>query len=188
MHRKNLKERLERYNPTDEKEIADKAKMLEFLNSHEDCFERSLSIGHFTGSCWLVNRADTKFLLTLHKKIGRWLQLGGHADGDPDLARVALKEAREESGLRNIELLSNEIFDIGVHLIREYRGIPVHYHYDVRFLLKTTDNDGDIQISNESTDLKWFEEVSALPPNSGINISRMFEKWKKRQTSQPKQC
>jgi hypothetical protein len=152
--------------------------MLDFLNSHEGCFERSLSIGHFTGSCWLVNRDGTKFLLTLHKKIGRWLQLGGHADGDPDLARVSLKEAREESGLRNIELLSDEIFDIGVHLISEYKGIRAHYHYDVRFLLKTTDNDEDIQISDESNDLRWFEKASLLPSDSGTNIPRMFEKWK----------
>ncbi|MDR1236267.1 MAG: NUDIX hydrolase [Holosporaceae bacterium] len=178
MHRKDLREKLERYNPGDETEIADRAKMLDFLNSHEDCFERSLSIGHFTGSCWLINRDGTKFLLTLHKKIGRWLQLGGHADGDHDLARVSLKEAREESGLRNIELLSDEIFDIGVHLIREYRGIPTHYHYDVRFLLKTIDNDEDIQISDESDDLRWFEKASVLPSDSGIGIPRMFEKWK----------
>jgi hypothetical protein len=178
VHRKNLREKLERYNPTGEEEVASRAKTLEFIDSHADCFERSLSIGHFTGSCWLVNRDGTKFLLTLHKKIGRWLQLGGHADGDPDLARVSLKEAREESGLQNIGLLSDEIFDVGVHLISEYEGIPAHYHYDVRFLLKTTDNDEDIQISAESNDLKWFEELSALPPNSGVNISRMFEKWK----------
>jgi hypothetical protein len=179
MHRKDLRERLEQYNPIDEIEKADKVKMLDFLNSHKDCFERSLFVGHFTGSCWLVNRDGTKFLLTLHKKIGRWLQLGGHADDDHDLARVSLKEACEESGLRNIELLSVEIFDVGVCPIAEYKGIPAHYHYDVRFLMKTTDDDNDIQISDESNDLRWFEEVSALPPNSGVNITRMFEKWKK---------
>jgi hypothetical protein len=181
MYRKDLREKLERYNSEDETEIADKAKMLEFLNSHEDCFERSLSIGHFTGSCWLVNRDETKFLLTLHKKIRRWLQLGGHADGDYNLARVSLKEAREESGLQNIELLSDEIFDIGIHLIPEYKGIPEHYHYDVRFLLRTTDNDEDIQISDESNDLRWFEEVLTFPANISIDIPRMLEKWKKLQ-------
>jgi 8-oxo-dGTP pyrophosphatase MutT (NUDIX family) len=180
MHREDLREKLKRYNPVDEAEKADRIKMLEFLNSHEDCFDRSLTFGHFTGSCWLVNRDGRKFLLTLHKKIGRWLQLGGHADGDQDLARVALKEASEESGLQNIELLSDEIFDIGIHLMAEHKGIPAHHHYDVRFLMKTTDNDEDIQISDESVDLRWFEEVSALPQNSGVNIPRMFEKLKKR--------
>jgi 8-oxo-dGTP pyrophosphatase MutT (NUDIX family) len=114
----------------------------------------------------------------LHKKIGRWLQLGEHTDGDHDLAQVALKEAREESGLRNIELLSDEIFDIGVHLTPEYKKIPAHYHYDIRLLLRTIDNDEDIQISNESNDLRWFEEVSILPANISIDILRMFGKWK----------
>jgi hypothetical protein len=67
-----------------------------------------------------VNHDGTKFLLTLHKKMGFWLQLGGHADGDHNLARVSMKEACEESGLQHIELLSDEIFDIGIHLIPEY--------------------------------------------------------------------
>jgi hypothetical protein len=183
MHRKNLREKLERYHPTDEREVADKDKMLDFLNLHEDCFERSLSVGHFTGSCWLVNHDGTKFLLALHRKIGRWLQLGGHADCDPDLARVSLKEAREESGLQHIELLSEEIFDIGVHLIPEYQKIPAHYHYDVRFLMRASDPQKHIKISDESDDLRWFDEVSALPPDSGINIPRMFEKWKKNPVS-----
>jgi 8-oxo-dGTP pyrophosphatase MutT (NUDIX family) len=110
--------------------------------------------------------------------MGFWLQLGGHADGDHDLARVSLKEAREESGLQNIKLLSDEIFDIGVHLIPEYKGIPAHYHYDVRFLLKTTDKDDDIQISDESNDLRWFAEVQTFPADISIDIPRMFAKWK----------
>ncbi|MDR2402381.1 MAG: hypothetical protein LBD32_02895 [Cytophagales bacterium] len=70
--------------------------MLDFLNEFENCFARELAIGHFTGSCWLENYNGTKFLLTLHKKIGLWLQLGGHADEECDLAKVALKEAHEE--------------------------------------------------------------------------------------------
>ncbi|MDR2157863.1 MAG: NUDIX hydrolase [Holosporaceae bacterium] len=174
MHRKNLKEKLERYRPDDEREISDKARMLSFLNSYENCFDRSLSIGHFTGSCWLENHDGTKFLLTLHKKVKQWLQLGGHADGDSSLCRVSLKEAREESGLKNIELLSSEIFDIGVHLIQEYNGIPAHYHYDVRFWLKTTDKNEEIQMSDESIDLRWFAEA----PEDNYDLNRMFKKWK----------
>ncbi|MDR1334941.1 MAG: NUDIX hydrolase [Holosporaceae bacterium] len=178
MHRNNLREKLEHYHPTDKREMADKSKMLDFLDSHENCFERSLSIGHFTGSCWIINHDGAKFLLTLHKKMGFWLQLGGHADGDSDIARVSLKEAHEESGLRHIELLSEEIFDIGVHLTPEYQGIPAHYHYDVRFLMRASDPQEHIKISDESDDLRWFDEVSVLPPDSGLNIPRMFKKWK----------
>lgn len=177
MHRNNLRNLLERYNPTDANEIVAKSQMLRFLNEYKDCFERSLSVGHFTGSCWLVNSDGTKFLLTLHKKIGCWLQLGGHADGDSDLARVALKEAYEESGLNHIEFISPEIFDIGVYWVKEYKGVPAHYHYDVRFLMRSY---GDsIKISNESDDLQWF---STLPSwNLGKGVARMYEKYKAHQ-------
>ncbi len=81
MHRRNFREKLEKYFPTDLHEIATKTQMLDFLKEFENCFDRSLSIGHFTGSCWLENYDGSKFLLTLHKKIGLWLQVGGHADG-----------------------------------------------------------------------------------------------------------
>jgi 8-oxo-dGTP pyrophosphatase MutT (NUDIX family) len=87
--------------------------MLQFLDAHEDCFERSRLVGHFCGSCWLENCDGTKFLLTLHGKHKRWTPLGGHADGDSDILRVAMREAREESGLEHIDLVSDEIFDIG---------------------------------------------------------------------------
>lgn len=177
MHREILKKQLERYSPTDTEEIVDKQKMLDFLNAHEDCFERSCRIGHFTGSCWLENYDGSKFLLTLHKKIGRWLQLGGHADGDSDLARVSLREAHEESGLQHIELVSDDIFDIDIHLIAAYKNIPAHYHFDVRFLMRASDKSEEIKISNESDDLKWFSEPPNVP-NLGRDIKRMFEKWK----------
>lgn len=168
---------LERYNidPKYLEEAEYKSQMLDFLNAHGDCFERSLSCGHFTGSCWVVNPDNSKFLLTLHKKIGLWLQLGGHADGDSNLAHVAHREAYEESGLDHIDLVSAEIFDIGVHLIEPYKGIPAHYHYDVRFLLRASNE--NIKISDESDDLRWFK----TPPTEnygGDGVIRMYEKWK----------
>ena len=177
MYRNNLRKKLEKYDPTNFEEIENKQKMLNFLNNNEDCFERNLSIGHFTGSCWIENHDGTKFLLTLHKKIGLWLQLGGHADGDSDIARVALREAHEESGLQHIELLSEEIFDIGVHLIAAYRNVPAHYHYDVRFLMRAFDD--DIKISDESDDLKWFSVPPTHETNLGDGVVRMFKKWKR---------
>lgn len=176
MHRNNLQNLLKRYNPTDTQEIQYKSRMLDFLEGHKDCFERTLSEGHFTGSCWLINSDGSKFLMTLHKKIRLWLQLGGHADGDGDLARVALREAYEESGLRHIELVSSDIFDIDIHLFSSRKKeVPDHYHYDVRFLLRTADD--NIKISEESDDLRWF----STPPseNIGTGVVRMYEKWRK---------
>ncbi|MBR1735306.1 MAG: NUDIX hydrolase [Alphaproteobacteria bacterium] len=178
MHRNDLKSKLEKYQPTDQTEIADKSKMLIFLEANENCFERSLTIGHFTGSCWLENYDGTKFLLTLHKKIGLWLQLGGHADGNSDIVQVAMKEAHEESGLKNIEIKSADIFDLSVHLVNEYKNIPAHYHYDVRFLLKASDPNEHIAISEESTDLRWFSEPPISRDFYGCELWRMYDKWK----------
>ncbi len=180
MHREILRRLLENYYPTDVNEIESKSRMLNFLNSYENCFERALSVGHFTGSAWIENHDGTKFLLTLHKKIGLWLQLGGHADGCEDLCQVAMKEAREESGLQNLELVSNDVFDVDVHLIEAYKGIPPHYHYDVRFLLRTPDDDDAIKISEESSDLKWFSELPSDLSGFGRDAPRMFKKWKER--------
>ena len=175
MHRNNLRNMLKSYKPTDENEIENRSRMLDFLNDHEDCFERSLSMGHFTGSCWIENQDGTKFLLALHKKVGLWLQLGGHADGDNDIARVALKEAYEESGLKHIELVSSEIFDIDIHLFSSRKKeVPDHYHYDIRFLLRTSDE--NINISDESDDLRWFETLPS--ENLGERLDRMYKKWK----------
>ena len=67
----------------------------DFARAHPDCCERTLLVGHFTGSAWLVSADGERVLLTHHRKLGRWLQLGGHADGDGDLAQVALREAEE---------------------------------------------------------------------------------------------
>jgi ADP-ribose pyrophosphatase YjhB (NUDIX family) len=181
MHRKDLREKLERYDPTDVTEKADKIKMLEFLNSHEDCFERSLSIGHFCGSCWLENYDGTKFLLSLHNKHKRWVPLGGHADGNFDILRVAMREAHEESGLEYLEFVSKEIFDIGIYPFPERDGIPAHLHYSVAFLVRASNLNEDIKISDESLDLRWFEKYP-FDGMSGVDeereITRQFLKWK----------
>lgn len=177
MHRNNLRDMLEKYAPTDVDEILYKTRMLNFLNAYENCFERSLAVGHFTGSCWLVNPNNTKFLLTLHKKVGLWLQPGGHADGNSNIAHVALKEGYEESGLKHIELVSAAIFDIDIHLFSSRKKeISDHFHYDIRFLLRASDE--NIKISDESDDLRWFSK----PPeeNLGGGIIRMYRKWKKK--------
>jgi hypothetical protein len=106
----------------------------EFGLQHADCFERSCVPGHFTGSAWLVDRTGQRVLLTHHRKLDRWLQLGGHADGDGDLAGVALREAEEESGLTDL-VVEPEIFDLDRHVIPARGNEPEHWHYDVRFVV-----------------------------------------------------
>ncbi|MEM1436935.1 MAG: NUDIX hydrolase [Pseudomonadota bacterium] len=140
---------LERY--PEEQPVAERISAL--VTAHADCFERTCYPGHITGSAWIVNRSATHALLTHHKKLGRWLQLGGHSDGDGDTAAVARREGEEESGLA-LELLMPQVFDIDVHMIPA-RGVePAHEHHDLRFLFRA-DTDRGFTVSEESHALAW---------------------------------
>ena len=143
--------------------------------AHEDCFARSLQVGHVTGSAWIIDSPHKHCLLTHHKKLDRWLQLGGHADGDGNTARVATREALEESGLKSLQLVSLEIFDLDIHTIPERGDEPEHQHFDVRYLFETS-RDAPLVVSDESNDLAWIalDDIEAL--TSERSILRMVEK------------
>ena len=136
MHRDRLKARLAAYRRRWPEESETVARFEAFIDPHPDCFKRSCTVGHITGSAWIVSSARDRVLLTHHRKLGRWLQPGRHSDGDPDTLEVGLREAREESGLE-VRALDEAIFDLDVHLIPgSWRRNPPHYHYDVRFLVQ----------------------------------------------------
>lgn len=147
-----------------------------FLDSHVEVFQRRHRVGHFTGSAWLVSADGMRVLLTHHRKLDRWLQLGGHADGDADLARVALREAEEESGLTGLSV-EPEIFDLDRHRIPARGDEPEHWHYDVRYVVRAG-LDEQFVVSPESHDLAW-REVSGLLGDSEIDpsIRRMARAW-----------
>lgn len=151
----------------------------EFLASHPDVFERRHAVGHFTGSAWLVSADGGRVLLTHHRKLGRWLQLGGHADGVTDLARVALTEAEEESGLRDL-VLEGGIFDLDRHAIPARGADPEHWHYDVRYVVRATGSEAFV-VSDESHALAWrpVPEI-ATDPASDESMRRMARKWLER--------
>ncbi len=157
-----------------------------FVSSTKDCFERSHQSGHITASTIIVSEDFQQVLLTHHKKLGKWLQLGGHADGDPDPARVALKEAEEESGLSKFRFLKfdpedgslhrNPIpFDFDRHLIPARKEDPEHFHYDVRYVL-VTDSEAPLVMSDESNDLRWFDISEARLINTERSMIRQFDK------------
>ena len=176
MHRRDLLDMLRQHQPLDSAEAESLARIGEFVRSHAECFERSLEIGHITASAWLINRAGSHVLLTHHRKLAMWLQLGGHADGNPDVLAVALREACEESGIDRIVPVSKDIFDVDVHEIPERPGESSHLHYDIRFLLTTCD-DESTRISDESIELRWVAMDDILQLDVDTSIRRMHARW-----------
>lgn len=167
---------LDRYRDLWQGECAAVDLFLAFLHSHADVFRRSHLVGHFTASSWLVSADGERALLMHHRKLDRWLQPGGHADGEHDLAAVALREAQEETGLHGLRV-QPEIFDIDRHRIPE-RGLePEHWHYDVRYVVRAT-GDERFVANAESLAMAWrpVQEVSA-DVALDASLRRMAHKW-----------
>lgn len=175
MNRDLLLVKLTQHLPLDEHERSMRNQIIEFVNKHSDCFERSLQIGHITGSAFIVNKQRTRTLMTHHRKLDKWLQLGGHSDGDWNTLNVALREAQEESGISKITPVSENIFDVDVHLIPERKNEPQHFHYDIRFLCEADENQ-DLMITNESKDLAWIPLDTMEEYTTEESVLRMVRK------------
>jgi len=148
---------------------------IRFVEEHADCLWRTQLAGHLTGSAWIVSPDRTQTLLTHHRKLNKWVQLGGHADGDPDLPAVALREAQEESGLTRLHLVSREIYDLDCHEIPARKDAPMHWHFDLRFLIEA-DPLEPLVVSHESKELAWVSLADVAKRNSEESMSRMVRK------------
>lgn len=179
MHRHQIIQQLTAYQAKWEDESRTVRRLIDFIAAHEDCFSQTLREGHITGSAWLVNRAGTHVLLTHHRKLNIWIQLGGHADGNADPLSVALREASEESGLEGIEPVSEKIFDVDIHEIPARENEPAHFHYDIRYALRAARSE-DYTVSEESHDLEWIEIDKIQDFTSEESVLRMAAKWMRR--------
>lgn len=148
------------------------------LLESSDSFQRTHLPGHITGSAWIVDHSRKLVLLTHHAKLNKWLQPGGHADGDENVLRVALREAEEETGVKNFSVLNDGIFDIDIHPIPKRKDMAAHDHYDVRFLVEA-DRSEPLIITEESHDLAWIEIEKLATYNDSPSLARMAEKVKR---------
>ncbi|NBP70109.1 MAG: NUDIX domain-containing protein [Cytophagia bacterium] len=148
-----------------------------FLLQHQDAYQRTHLPGHITGSAWIVDRQREFVLLTHHAKLNKWLQPGGHADGDEHVLNVALREAEEETGVKHFKILHRNIFDLDIHPIPARKDFGAHDHYDIRFLLEADMNE-PLVITEESHDLAWVPLKKLSDYNDSPSLLRMAEKIK----------
>ena len=140
---------------------ANRSRILGFLDVHPDALHRSCESGHLTGSALVVDPATRRILLLLHAKVRRWLQPGGHADGDGNLAGVALREAEEETGITGLTVLTPAI-DLDVHVFHNASAAePDHLHLDVRHLVLAPP--GAVAVTNHESDGVRWVGIAGLP-------------------------
>lgn len=161
-----IREDIEKYSPCCEQEERDKPVILSFMNNNADAFERSNLIAHMTASAWVVNPARDKVLMVYHKIYDSWSWTGGHADGEEDLAAVALREVQEETGVKSARLLSDEIFSLEILTVdgHEKRGeyVPSHLHMNVTYLIEADNTDTLKICEEENAGVQWFTPEDAL--------------------------
>lgn len=169
---------LRAHRPWDEREARMLARIIAFVEGHENCFERSLLVGHVTGSAWVVNPERTHALLVHHRRLDRWLQPGGHCDGDPDVLGTALREVWEETGIDACPV-TTAVFDVDAHDIPARGAEPAHIHYDIRFLAEAPLSAQPV-VSPESRAVRWVPLHEIVDLNTDDSVLRLVEKTKSR--------
>lgn len=156
----NFIQQIKKYKPFNEQEEIDKQVMLNFIDTFDDVLTRNNYIGHFTASSWVVNKERTKVLMLYHNIYQSWTWSGGHADGETDLLGTAMRELKEETGVKNIKILSEDIFSLEIapvdgH-IKRGKYVPSHLHLNLTYLFEV-DEDEETRIKeDENSGVKWI--------------------------------
>ena len=182
-----LYEQLQNYEPYNEQEEKDKASMLWFMKHSENVFSRDITIAHFSASSWLVNKERTKVVMVYHNLYNSWAWTGGHADGDEDLLRVAVKEAEEETGLKNVNAVNSDIFSIEILTVNGHikKGsyVSSHLHLNVTYLLEADDKQDLIVKPDENSGVKWFSLEEAITASSEPWMEQIYLKLNEKLTT-----
>ena len=175
-----LTEILERYAPDCEQEREDRRMMLKYLADFPDILLRSNETAHFSASAWVVNPARTRALMIYHNIYDSWAWPGGHADGDADLLGVALREVREETGVRKVRPasespLSLEILPVNAHFKRGRYVVP-HLHLNLTYLLIAEEAQQTRAKPDENSGVRWFELDEAVAASSEPDMRTVYAK------------
>ena len=183
-----LKKNIEMFVPYNEKEEVYRKIMLKYINDFDDTLTRQNEYGHFTSSAFVLNKERTKILMIYHKIYNSWAWTGGHSDGDNDLLYVAMREAKEETGIKNVtpileDIYSLELINVNGH---EKKGkyVGSHVHLNVTYLLEADDNEGIHIKEDENSGVKWVSinevlDVSSEPWIRDRVYSKIINKMKK---------
>ena len=176
----NLKKEIGNYVPYNEQERCDKELMIEYINTFKDVLTRENKMCHFTASNWIVNKEKTKILMAYHNIYKSWAWTGGHADGESNMLNVALKEAEEETGLKNLKVLSEGIFSLQILTVDSHikRGkfISSHLHLDCCFLLEADENEMLKIKEDENSGVKWIDIDKAVEMSNEENMKPIYKK------------
>ncbi|WP_075679501.1 NUDIX hydrolase [Roseburia sp. 831b] len=180
-----LQEQLEQYHPFNEQEERDKKVMLQLLKTQPDIFTRENEVAHFTASSWLLNCKHTKVLMIYHNIYHSWSWTGGHADGEENLLAVAIREAQEETGVKEIQTVDDTIFSIETLTVdgHEKRGryVPSHLHLNVTYLLEADEAEVLRIKPDENSGVKWYALEEALEACSEPwMVERIYKKLNKK--------
>ena len=161
-----IRQNIENYRPYNEQERWDRERILSFLDCNEDAFLRTNLFAHMTASAWIVNKTRDKVLMIYHNIYGSWAWTGGHADGEEDLLAVALREAKEETGIKTVRPVTEEIYSLEIVTVdgHEKRGVyvPSHLHMNVTYLLEAEEGETLHICEEENSGVKWFGLQDAL--------------------------
>lgn len=175
-----LKDKINKYTPINEQEEKDKLTTLKFIETFDDVLTRQNEFGHFTSSSWIVNKQRTKALMIYHNIYDSWAWTGGHADGDENLLNVAIKEAKEETGITKIKPVVNDIFSLEIICVNGHvkkgKYVSSHLHFNTSFLLEADDSE-DLKINEEeNSGVKWFDIKEAVEMSKEPWVKNIYQK------------
>ena len=175
-----LKRAIEQYMPCCEQEREDKRLMLKYIGENDDILLRSNESFHFTASAWVTDRTHTKILMLYHNIYNSWSWPGGHADGEADLLKVAMREVREETGIENLKAvdekpLSLEILTVNAHF-KKGKYVAPHLHLNLTYLIEANDADRLHIKPDENSALKWFDMDDAVAASTESDMQVVYTK------------